>query len=288
MTMAEEENHLPERHRQFFTDINEGCLRRVDRASVPLLGVQDEKIVHDRTGVLYRAGGHHFILSASHSLQKIVEHNIPLYVSMNRPGVMPIGLGPAKFSSTEEIGRDVSAIWLPPEIANEIAKYKDFLPHRQIDLEGADSRGPFAFFGYPMAWSGHVIQDYIVSEGLVFLGFPHTGLRHKEALYDPKLHMVMGFERDAINELKGGIDRLPRLKGISGCGIWQVGDIEDKKAVARSTETVTLVGIQHTWYPDLNYVQGTKIRHALAFIQQNFPEVSPAMSIVYPKKSSGG
>jgi hypothetical protein len=254
---------------------------------VPLLGVQNEKIVHDRTGVLYRVGGHHFILSASHDLKQIVEHNIPLYVSMNRPGIMPFGLGPAKFSSTEEVGRDISAIWLPPDLAGEIAKYKDFLPHSQVDLEGADSRGPFAFFGYPMKWSGHVIQDYIVSQGLVFLGFPHTGPLYEKGFFDPNLHMALNFERDAINALEGGKDRLPRLKGVSGCGVWQVGDVKDKKAIARSPETVTLVGIQHRWFPDLNYVQATKIRHALAFIQENFPEVSAAMSIVYPKGNVG-
>jgi hypothetical protein len=281
---TEDEDKVPSRHHEFFKTINEGCLRRADRASVPLLGVQNDRIVHDRTGVLYKVGGHHFILSAAHDLQQIVEANIPLYVSMNRPGVMPFGLGPAKFTSTEEVGRDAAAIWLPPDLAGKISQYKDFLPHSQVDLEGADSRGPFAFFGYPMAWSGHVIEDYIVSQGLVFLTFPHTGTLDPKAYFDPSLHLALNYKRQAVNALKGGTDRLPKLHGISGCGVWQVGDIVDKKAIARSQEAVTLVGIQHRWFSKLDYIQATKIRHSLAFIQENFPDVRAAMSLVYPKK----
>jgi hypothetical protein len=228
--------------------------------------------------------GDQFILSAGHDLREIVEANIPLYVSMNRPGVMPLPLGDAKFSSTEEVGRDVSAIWLPPDLAKEVATYKDFLPHSQVDLDGADSRGPFVFFGYPMRWSGHVIGDYIVSQGLVFATFPHKGPTHETAFYDPALHMLLNFTRDGINAIEGSIDRLPKLHGISGCGVWQVGDVEGKVAVPRGSDAVTLVAIQHRWYPELDYVQVTKIRHSLAFIQENFPEVGAAMSLVYPKK----
>jgi len=284
MSNDEPKHELSDRSREFFKAIHETCLRRIDRASVPILGVQDDEIRHDRTGILYQVGGNHFVLTAAHSLQQIVKANIPLYLSINRPGVMPLPLADAKFCSTEEEGRDVAAIWLPPDTAGEIAKYKDFLPHNQIDLNGAQSRGPFVFFGYPMDWSGHVVDvDHIVSQGLVFATFPHVGLRHESAVYDPSIHLVLNFTRDAINSLQGSIDRLPKLFGISGCGIWQVGDIVGKEVRPRSEDSVSLVGIQHRWFPDLNYIQGTHIRYALAVVAQNFPDTQLAMNIVYPK-----
>ena len=68
---------------------------------------------------------------------------------MNKPGVIPLSFGKAKFHSTEEEGRDVAAIWLPPTTAREVSKHKDFLTHNQIDLNGAESGGPYVFFGYP-------------------------------------------------------------------------------------------------------------------------------------------
>ncbi len=285
MSTPDDQNESSDRSRKFFAEINTGCVRRIDRASVPILGVQDDKIVHDRTGVLYRIAGHHFVLTAAHDLRPIVEANIPLYVSMNKPGVMPLPLGEAKFSSTEEVGRDVAAIWIPAETADEIAKHKDFLPHSQVDLNGAESRGPFMFFGYPMDWSGHVIApDFVVSQGLAFGTFPHKGDRDDMAHYDPDVHMLLNFTRDAVNALQGGVDRLPRLKGISGCGIWQVGDIDGRNVKPRDQDSVTLVAIQHRWFPALDYIQATKIRFSLAFIVENYPDVAAAMKLVYPQR----
>ena len=276
---------LSNRIGDFFATINETCLQRIDRVSVPVLGVQNGEIQHDRTGILYRIADEHFVLTAAHDLHQIIKANIPLYLSMNKPGVIPLSLGKAKCHSTEEEGRDVAAIWLPPTTAREVAKHKDFLSHNQIDLNGAESRGPFLFFGYPMSWSGHVTSEgNVVSQGLVFATLPYDGPRLESAHYDQNVHMVLNFKRDAINCLQGGVDTLPKLNGISGCGIWQVGDIISKDVKARDEESVTLVGIQHRWFPDLNYIQATKIRFAIGFIAENYPDVQAAMKIVYPKR----
>ena len=285
MSTEKPQRKLSDRSSEFFATINETCLRRIDRTSVPVLGVQDGEIRHDRTGILYRIADEHFVLTAAHDLRQIIEADIPLYLSMNKPGVIPLHLGKAKFHSTEEEGRDVAAIWLPPTTAREVAKHKDFLSHNQIDLNGAESRGPFVFFGYPMRWSGHVAsEDYVVSQALVFATLPHDGPRLESAHYDQKVHMVLNFTRDAINCLQGGVDTLPNLHGISRCGIWQVGDFIGKEIKARDEESVTLVGIQHRWFPDLNYIQATKIRFAIGFVVENYPDAQAAMKIVYPKR----
>jgi len=234
MSIEKPQHILSNQSGDFFATINETCLRRIDRASVPVLGVQENEIRHDRTGILYRIADEHFVLTAAHKLHQIIEANIPLYLSMNKPGVMPLFLGKAKFHSTEDEGRDVAAIWLPPTTVREVAKHKDFLSHNQIDLNGAESGGPFLFFGYPMSWSGHVAsEDYVVSQGLAFVTLPHDGPRLESAHYDQDVHMVLNFKRDAINCLQGGVDTLPKLHGISGCGIWQVGDIIGKEVKAR-------------------------------------------------------
>jgi hypothetical protein len=284
MSTGDSQGNLSERSRAFFATIIESCLRRIDRVLVPILGVQDDQIRHDRTGVLYRIADDHFVLTAAHDLQEIVKANIPLHLSMNQPGVMPVSLGEARFHSTEQVGRDVTAIWLPPECAREVAQHKDFLSHNQIDLNGADTRGPFILFGYPMNWSGHIVsEDHIVSKGLVFVTFPHDGPRLETAHYAPSVHMLLNFTRDAIKSTKGNVDRLPKLHGISGCGVWQVGDKTGNEIKPRDEESVTLVAIQHRWFPDLNYVQATKIRHTLGFVIENFPAARAAMNIAYPK-----
>jgi hypothetical protein len=136
-----------------------------------------------------------------------------------------------------------------------------------------------------MNWSGHVVEDdYIVSMGLVFATFPHTGPRRQSTFYDPNVHMLLDFTRDAINFSRGGVDQLPELYGISGCGVWQVGDIIEKEVKARDEDNVTLVAIQHRWIEELNYIQATKIRYALGFVIDNFPGARGAMNLVYPKR----
>jgi hypothetical protein len=90
-------------------------------------------------------------------------------------------------------------------------------------------------------------------------------------------------KREGIAPLANRRDYLPVLKGISGCGIWQVGDRTQSGLRARTGETVALVGIQHTWYPDLNYVQATRIGYPLALINEYYPDTKGPMSLVYPK-----
>src|SRR5262245_49090124 len=128
--------------RDFLASTESNCLPRIEKATVPILGVQENHIRHDRTGVLYRIGDHHFILTAAHDLRQIVQANIPLYVSMNAKDCEPIPLPGAKIHSTEVDGRDVSAIWLPPDLAQEIARHKDFLRHNQVNMQMAGRRTP--------------------------------------------------------------------------------------------------------------------------------------------------
>ena len=106
----EQDDKMPERHRSFFAEINEGCLRRIDRAAVPILGIQNDKIVHDRLGGVVSDRPAPLYTFCCTRFAEIVEANIPSYVSMNRPGVQPLSLADAKFVSTEETVRDVSAI----------------------------------------------------------------------------------------------------------------------------------------------------------------------------------
>ena len=48
---------------KFFERIRKECIPSIDAATVPLVAVQNSRIVHDRTGVLYQIGDHHFELA---------------------------------------------------------------------------------------------------------------------------------------------------------------------------------------------------------------------------------
>jgi hypothetical protein len=271
--------------RDFFASIESTCLPRIEKATVPLLGVQETQIRHDRTGVLYQIGDHHFILTAAHDLRAIVQSNIPLYVSMNAKDREPIPLPGAKVHSPEKDGRDVAAIWLPPDLAQDIARHKDFLRHNQINMQKTGPRIPYVFFGYPMLWSGHVVaENHIHSRALAFATIEHEDQRHDSTFYDPNVHITLGFCRDAVDLQNSSSEMLPKIHGISGCGIWQVGDLSELGLRSRSCSSVTLIGIQHTWFPDHGYVQATRIRYVLNLILANYPELEAPMSVLYAKQ----
>jgi hypothetical protein len=255
---------------------------KIGSVTVPILGIQNDRIVHDRSGILYQVGGHHFVLTAAHHLRTIVHENIPLYLSANKKGVEPVPLADARFVSTEE-DRDVAAIWIPPDAAQEIGKHKEFLFHNQINLNADHGKPLYLFFGYPMHWSGRVVSESeIISVGLAFATFEHPGERDPAGVYHPEVHMLFNFSREAVNHFTGNVDMLPRPNGISGCGIWQVGDRSAGGFRTRSADTVTLVGIQHTWSPPHDYVQATRVGYLLNVIAQHYPEAKDAMNLVYP------
>ncbi len=271
------------RGREFLASLHSSCLSRINRTTVPILGIQDDKIVHDRTGILYRIGGHDFVLTAAHDMRQIVGLNIPLYLSANTPGIDLLPLAEARFFSTEEDCRDVAAIWIPPDLAQELGTHKEFLAHNQINLNPAKQRPLYVFFGFPMQWSGHVVSETtIISQALAFATFEHEGDRDSLAHYDPRVHMLLNFTREAIHFPTGRVDTLPKPKGISGCGIWQVADRSERGLIPRSAETVTLVGIQHTWFPEYSYVQATRVAYALDLILEYYPETKAPMSLIYP------
>src|SRR5262249_40618071 len=121
------------------------------------------------------------------------------------------------FCPPKKADRDVAAIWVHPKAAEEIGRHKEFLFHNQINL-AKDYRKPlYLFFGYPTQWSGRVVSESeIVSRGLAFATFEHSGERSRKIVYHPEVHMLLILERQAVNLFTGSMDMLPRPNGISG------------------------------------------------------------------------
>ena len=246
MESKEQNQPMSQRSANFFAEIQKNVVPRIEKSTISIVGIQENKIIHDRTGVLYSIAGEHFVLTAAHTLQRTVSYNIPLFLSVNTPHVLPFSLEHAKFHSTEEEDRDVSVIWLPPEIGLEVSKHKIFLRHNQIDFEVNENKGLFMFFGYPLDWSAKLLsEDTLLSTGIAFAGHPYSGEREPSAKYHPDVHMGLQFSREVINLGNNKYEHLPHPKGISGCGIWQIGEknYETKTISSRTADTISLVGI---------------------------------------------
>lgn len=269
-------------------EIAESCIPRIQLATVSVLGVMNDKIIHDRTGVLYKVGDHHFVLTAAHNLREIVQRNIPLYISVNTVNVPLLPLVDARFLSTETEERDMAAIKISSDVASEITKYKQFVYHNQINLIPDPSRALLLFYGYPRAWAEHfVTETSMVSKGLAY--FSHIDELDPSTVldYNPQVHMLLQYSSNALHGVTGADESLPELEGISGCGVWQIGDKGVDHVRTRNAESLKLVGIQIGVYKKDNRVKATRLLHALRFIAENYPETRIAMSIQFPHFPSG-
>jgi hypothetical protein len=169
-------------------------------------------------------------------------------------------------------------------MASEIEAHRTFVTQSEISLHES-TPGFYLFFGYPMKWSGIVLSETdIYSRALAFGCREYTGTPHPTIFYDKAVHIQLEFHRTAVNAIDNTTDILPRITGISGCGIWRMADWSPEGFRNSSPKELRLVGIQNHWFPDLKYVQGTRVRFVLSLILANYPDVKPAMDLVYPRK----
>ncbi|HUT88449.1 MAG TPA: hypothetical protein VMY37_03040 [Thermoguttaceae bacterium] len=261
----------------------EHCAAAADNVTVRLFGVQDNEVKRDRTGVLYRVADQHFILTAGHDLQGIVEHDIPLFLLPTWAEQEPIHLIDCQFHGTETHGRDVAAIRLTDRVFRSLPPPLEFLGHNSVDLNTDQGNGPFVIFGYPMQWPDRHDEGIHHTKAMVFVAQPYTGERHPDAFYDPKVNVILGFDRNSVDLGTQTDFTLPHPRGISGCGIWRSADWRELPRKSWADEKPRLVGLQHHYFRDSKYVQGTWIAYALELIVDSYPELGNSMNLIYPR-----
>ena len=152
-----------------------------------------------------------------------------------------------------------------------------------VDMETNPKKGIYAAFGFPTDW--FQTQGEAYPRPLPFIGSIYEGKRKPDTCYDPKVHVVIGFDRKTVNVLTDTKQLLPKLDGMSGCGLWRIVDYSRAGMENWSPRKVRLVGLEHrsVLYEGNRYMQGTWIRHAVAMIYQEYPTLHNAMRLSFPK-----
>lgn len=271
------------RPKGFFERLREEILPGIERSSVPLYGAHDDNLIHDRTGVLYRIGDHYFILTAAHKLREYVKHNIPLCVDCCDYKSIPIPLGDSVFHTTVGDDRDVAAIRLPRNVVEDLQAHKEFLTHADIRLKDHSDQSFYVLFGYPRDWSGPTSHTSVLSMPLIYACRRYVGEIKATTIYDSNMHILLEFDRTAINVSESTEHQLPTPHGVSGCGIWKVADWTAEGYQKGRLSHPCLVALEHHWSRENKYVVGTWIGCVLALIQETYPDVAKAMELIYPR-----
>jgi hypothetical protein len=137
--------------------------------------------------------------------------------------------------------------------------------------------------GFPADGKWYVQDNWHQPKPLPY--FARTMVPSGNGVFDPKVHLALTFSRAAIRmdmDVKSlSQDTLPKIQGMSGCGIWKI--IPDGLALSDwNPEHMRLVGIQHRCKHD-EYILGTQIRWVLDRLCKEYPEIESALEISYRK-----
>lgn len=272
--------------KDFLQRVQQEVIPKIVNATLPFYAVQNDQIVRDRSGVFLRIAGDHFILTASHDLKAIVDNNIHLYVGWSEEESAPVPIHDSVFHTSEEDSRDIALIKLTADTAKQVASSSQPISLPTIAQNCEFDNAFYMVSGYPKEWLS-VFPDQIESAPLNYLCRPYSGeeLPTETFKYDPSVHFQLELQRKAVAVHSLNEVMLPAkegIKGISGCGVWRIAGYSTEAISSWKPDDVQLVGIEHRYWQKQGAVAATRIEHMLSFLAAGFPQVVPAMRLVYP------
>ena len=248
--------------------LRDGC-KEDAQCVLPVYGIQNDKPVQNRTGVLLAIADQGFLVTAAHDLERTTKAGIPLYVTSPRRGEGGVPLV-GQVYGTEKATIDIAVVKLCQETK---ARLDDaggrFLRVTDVDNGATATPGLYLVRGYPLALNADpMTYNTVLYEGDAPI--------NSEYPFDPTFHLLLDHSREL--HWHGGLAaRSPKIEGMSGCGIWRL-TMRQKSDIGNWSPTERrLVAIQ-TKCRYGSYLKGTWIRHAFGLIHYRCPELRPVMS----------
>jgi len=247
------------------------------KSVLPVYGIQNNKPVQDRSGVLIAIAEQGFLVTAAHRLERVTNARIPLYVTSPRRGEGGIELV-GELHGTEEEKIDIAVVKMNHETK---ARLDDagarFLRVSDVDNRATATPGLYLVRGYPLDCNA----DPTTYETVLYQGDVPAD---SEYPFDPLCHLLLDHSRN-LRWRKGQEFRSPRIEGMSGCGVWRLTTRPPSELGVWSPNERRLVAIQ-TKCKYGSFLKSTWIRHAFGLIYHRCPELRPVMSSLhFPRRA---
>lgn len=249
----------------------------VEWATAPLVHFETKggKPMEIRTGVLIEIAGAHFLVTAGHGMQEHSDAGDLLVIVVPGKGSTPVPLIAEWWWSTVSRQEDLDVCRLLPETVQAMGPKFRFLRLSQMMSQNdpEHGKGLYLLLGYPNAMTRPDEEGAQRSDPWKYLTTPFHGDYAKVSNYDPKLHLILDYERATYNR-RGEKVHPP---GLSGCGIYFCG-----RPITRSIlrhDDLKLVAIQTSWHKGEQYVKGTWIDDVLLILWKYHPEVRAPMRL---------
>ena len=167
---------------------------------------------------------------------------------------------------------DIAYYRLNREIRNDLNT--NFKPLHRQDVAIFDSLTEgdiYTFCGYPYRKT-RLRQDTIETQIFSYTGCVVDDKTYQTLGYDPRMHIVIKFERKHAYSRDGFRITPPLPHGVSGGGVfaWRKDAF-----VGGNAEERRLVGIAHTYHSSQNSLAGTRLNAFLSCIFRNNPALAP-------------
>lgn len=242
--------------------------------TAPILFLQNERGVHDRTGVFLQIGEMRFLITAAHNFANAINAGLPAFVAPIGPGGQPAPVT-GRLAQTNSQA-DIAVIHLSEASATAIGEghrflgISDIMPRKHEAHNGAT----YVITGYPHAMQAHDAKGQSFVEVWRYVTGAYSGDYDDVQDYNPEWHLILGHDREARGIRDGKVIDPP---GLSGCGVWFVCNWDTYPYFTASD--MKLVGIQTAWRKSREYAKAAWIEVALEAIWIYFPEARPAMRL---------
>jgi hypothetical protein len=224
------------------------------------------------SGVLLRVADVSFLLSCAHVLKTAKEDDTRLLIPSGDGTPLAV-LGGVDYRWTEDKRIDLGFAVLPNEVVALIPPGKSFLRVSDLDLDPTERVGVYNITGYPIETTDKK-KSNIDSRPLSFTTYLHPS-RLDDHL--DGITIALRFEANATGDLDGELARMPHLKGMSGCGIWRLADMDRSDAESWSPDHVKLVGIEHGFVRGA--IKGSYVAPLIDMIRAEFPALRDSIDL---------
>ena len=263
-------------------------------AAVPFYANQDGRVTACGSGVLLAVGERRFILTAAHVLDFQEVMGLPLAVGGAGEGVFLEPLDTLKIYRSpysldlqieenysdlrkqESDPIDTGIAEITPRMAEVLQQGKRFATLQEVDVEKPHTPGAFLIAGYPLKRSRvDPTERTATYEGGWFVtDFAAPPIR------EDRLALHFHYPSSGIN-LRGEEQAVDHPEGISGCGVWRIGDLRSiqMRGGNWNVDHVKLIGIEHGWFQSLRRVHVTPIHIAIQMIYKGYPDLQKVMDL---------
>lgn len=241
---------------------------------------EDGQPLQRGSAVLLRVADIGFAVSAAHVLS--IENSAALLFAPME-GNSSFLHGELKIAFTQDQERiDLGFARLPQTVTDALSRQKEFISLADILRQAVSRNEPHAIYGYPISETHTKHSERQVEVNPLFYCCRSVEAATQEY---PEWCIHLSYKDATVKRMAaipGPEDwntettvRMPYLKGISGCGIWQMDPTGQAAPI--------LAGIEHGIMERSRIIRGTVARYLPAIIAEHNPDLRSIIRISWPE-----